>query len=154
MVITLSLLIISLSILFAFVILEFIVPLIFKNGQTVGKKIFSIAIMRADSVRISPAILFVRSILGKYTVGTMIPVIMGMTLIYGIGSIVTLAVAFLIPLFQIILMFVTKTNLTIHDILSSTVAVDIQSQMIFESVEAKQEYLRRIHEEEAKSAKY
>ena len=146
--------IVSISLLLSHLVLEFIVPLIFKNGQTVGKKIFSIAVMRTDSVRVSPVIMFMRAIIGKYTLETMIPAIIVIMILFGVATYVTIAVLLLIFLFQIILLIATKTNSCINDILSSTVVVDLQSQMIFDSVEAKQEYLRRIHEEEAKNAKY
>jgi uncharacterized RDD family membrane protein YckC len=146
--------IVSLSFLFSYLILEFIVPLLFKNGQTIGKKIFSIAVMRVDGVKVNGVILFIRSIIGKYTIETMIPVIILLMMRFGVGSYVTLGVIVLIGLFQIVLLIATKTNSVIHDVLSSTVVVDFQSQMIFDSVEAKQEYQRKIHSEESKNAKY
>ena len=83
--------IVSLSIFFSHLILEFIVPLILKNGQTVGKKIFSIAVMRVDGVKVDGVIMFVRSILGKYTIETMIPVIILVMFRFGVGSYITLA---------------------------------------------------------------
>ncbi len=154
MMISLTILMVSLSLFFAVLIVEFIIPLIFKNGQTIGKKVFALAVMRIDGVRISPVILFVRSILGKYTVEIMIPVIIILMMFFGVGSIVTLGVVVLILLFEIILVIATKTNSFIHDVLSSTVVVDLPSQMIFDSVEAKIEYQARIHNEDAKNAKY
>ena len=72
----LTLLITTFSILLSFLLMEFIVPLLLKNGQTVGKKIFGIGLVRVDSVQLTPVQLFVRTILGKYTVETMIPVYM------------------------------------------------------------------------------
>lgn len=146
--------IVSISFLLSFAVLEFIVPLLFKNGQTVGKKIFSIAVMRVDGVRVTPIFIFARGILGKYTIETMIPTIILLMMRFGVGSIVTLAVVALIGIFELILLITTKTNSFIHDILSSTVVVDLQSQMIFDSVEAKEEYKLRIHKEEAQNAKY
>ncbi len=146
--------IVSLSLFFAHLILEFFVPLLLKNGQTVGKKIFSIAVMRVDGVRVNGVVMFVRAILGKYTIETMVPVIILLMMRFGVGSYVTLGVVLLIALFEIILVIATKTNSFIHDILSSSVVVDLQSQMIFDSVEAKKEYQLRIHDAEAKNAKY
>lgn len=67
MLFSLSLIILTFSILIAFMALEFVVPLIFKNGQTLGKKIFGIAVMREDGVKVSPLLMFVRTVLGKYT---------------------------------------------------------------------------------------
>ena len=150
----LSMLIVSLSMLIAFLILEFFIPLLFKNGQTIGKKIFSIAVMRNDGVKISPMILFVRAILGKYTVGTMVPIMMILMLLFGSSPIVSIAVVLLIFLIQVILLLTSKKRSLIQDYLSSTVVVDFQSQMIFDSVEDKQEYQLRIHKEEADKAPY
>ncbi len=154
MIISLTIMMISLSILFSVLILEFIVPLWLKNGQTIGKKIFSIAVMRIDGVRVNHVMMFVRAILGKYTIEIMIPVIILLMAFFGVGSIVTLGVVVLILLFEIGLMIFTKTNSMIHDVISSTVTVDFASQMIFDSPEAKQEYQLRIHNEDAKNAKY
>ena len=151
---SLSILIVSVSMLISYIILEFILPLIFKNGQTLGKKIFSIAVMRTDSVKISPMLLFIRAILGKYTIGTMIPLVMVLMLLFGSTSIIAISIIVLILLLQVVLLITTKTRSMIHDYLSSTVVVDYQSQMIFESVEAKQEYQLRIHKETADKASY
>lgn len=154
MMMNLTLLMVSISFLLSIVILEFIVPLIFKNGQTVGKKIFSLAVMRVDGVKVTPMIMFVRSILGKYTIEIMVPAIIILMMFYGVSGGLMILVIPLIVIFEIILMIATKTNSMIHDVLSSTVLVDLQSQMIFDSVEAKNEYRLRIHNEESKNAKY
>jgi uncharacterized RDD family membrane protein YckC len=154
MIMSLTITSISISIFFSVLIAEFIIPLFLKNGQTVGKKIFSIAVMRIDGVKVTPVIMFVRSILGKYTVEIMIPVIILLMAFFGVASIVTLGVVALIVLFEIGLVIFTKTNSLIHDVLSSTVTVDLASQMIFDSPEAKQEYQLRIHQEDAKNANY
>ena len=151
---TLSILIVSISMLIAFVVLEFIVPLFFKNGQTLGKKVFSIAVMRVDAVRITPMILFVRSILGKYTIGTMVPLIMLLTLFFGATPLMPIVILLGILLLQIVLYIFTKTNSLIHDMLASTVVVDFQSQMIFDSVQAKNEYQLRIHDEAVNKSNY
>ena len=152
--VNLSLAILSISLLISFLLLEFLVPMLFKNGQTIGKKIFSIAVMRSDGVKISSKILFIRTVLGKFTVETMLPIFMFLLLIIGFEPIVCIAVILLIPLIQLVLMITSRTRSLIHDNLSSTVVVDFQSQMIFESVEAKQEYQLRLHKEAADKASY
>ena len=73
-VINLALLITSVSILLAYAAMEFAVPLFLKNGQTVGKKVFGLGVIREDGVRMNNIMLFVRTFLGKYTLETMIPV--------------------------------------------------------------------------------
>lgn len=151
---TLSILIVSISMLLAYLILEFAVPLLFKNGQTLGKKIFSIAVMRTDSVKLSPMLLFIRTILGKYTICTMIPLVMLLMLLFGSTSIIAISIIILILLLQVILFITSKNRSLIHDYISSTVVVDFQSQMIFDSLEAKQEYQLRLHKEAAEKASY
>ncbi len=151
---SLSILIVSISMLIAYLILEFLIPLLFKNGQTLGKKIFAIAVMRTDGVKISPMLLFIRAILGKYTIGTMIPLVMILMLLFGSTSIISISIILLILLLQVILLITTKTRSLIHDYLSSTVVVDYQSQMIFETAEEKQEYQLRIHREAVDKADY
>ena len=74
MVVNLTILITTFSILLAMIALEFVVPLLLKNGQTVGKKVFSLGLMRTDAVQITPVQLFTRTVLGKFTVETMISV--------------------------------------------------------------------------------
>lgn len=150
----LSLVILSFSILLAYLVLEFAVPLFLKNGQTLGKKIFSIAIMRSDCVKISPMVLFIRTVLGKYTISTMVPALMLLMLLFGAAPIMPLAVILLILVLQVVIMITSKTNSLIHDSLASTVVVDLQSQMIFDSPEALNEYKLRLHREDAEKAEY
>jgi hypothetical protein len=51
-------------------------------------------------------------------------------------------------------MIVTRTNSCIHDLLAGSVAVDLASQMIFDSESAMIEYKKSIHAEQAKEARY
>ena len=55
---------------------------------------------------------------------------------------------------QIGVILITKTNSCIHDLLANTVAVDLSSQMIFDSVDAMNEYKKKIHAEQVKNADY
>jgi len=139
---------VSLSLLFAFIVGEFAVPLWLKNGQTLGKKIFSVAVMRNDGIKISPFVLFTRTILGKYTIGTMVPLFALLMLFSGSMPLIPLSILLLVFLLQIVLCVTSRTNSFIHDYLAATVAVDFQSQMIFDSVEAKNAYVLRIHSDE------
>ena len=150
MMINLSLLISSLGLLTASLILEFMVPLALGNGQTLGKKIFSIGVMSTSGVKVRNVQMFIRAILGKYTIETMVPVLAGTLAffgslgIYGTGLILGLGVL------QLILFAATSTNSLIHDLLAGTVVIDMPSQMIFASEEEMQEYkARRQAEREA-----
>lgn len=155
MIINLTFIILIFGVLFAFLIIEFAVPMFFKNGQTLGKKIFGIAVMRVDGVKISGPILFTRAILGKYTIETMLPIIFVLLVVFGssfgLAALVALAAIFLT---NIVMLIVTKNNYAIHDMISNTVTVDFASQMIFESPEALLEYKKKIHAEEVENKKY
>lgn len=155
MVFNLMLIILSFSILIAYLILEFAVPMFFKNGQTLGKKVFGIALMRIDGVKIDGPMLFTRSILGKYVVETMIPIIFLIMIFIGaVGGIVGLVAIGAIVITNIVMLIVTKDNCAIHDTISGTVAVDMASQLIFETPEALLEYKQKIHAEAAENAQY
>ncbi len=148
MILNLILVIVSISLLLSYAILEFVIPLCLKNGQTLGKKIFGIALMRDDSVKVTSVMMFVRSIIGKYTIETMVPVFLLILLFSNPASgLVSIIVILLLIVFEIVLFVKTKTRSFIHDILSYTVAVDMQSQMIFDSVEELTAYKNKIHAE-------
>ena len=84
MTMSLTLVIMSLGILAAVLLWEFVIPLWFGNGQSLGKKIFSLCLVRPDGVKINNMQLFTRAILGKYTVETMAPIFIGIMIFWGI----------------------------------------------------------------------
>ena len=141
MLINLTLIMITFGILISYLLLELLVPLLLGNGQTAGKKVFGIGVMRADGVKLSPLLLFVRTVLGKYTVETMIPVMMALMIFFGTVGIGGTAVILLLCMVQLVLIAVKDGRTPIHDLLAQTVTVDLASQRIFESAEAKAAYL-------------
>lgn len=147
MMINLSLVISSFGILGAFLILEFAVPLWLKNGQTLGKKIFSIGVMRVDGVRVTTFQMFVRTVLGKFTIETMIPVLVGTLIFFGSLGIGGTILVLGLGLIQIILVCATSTNSFIHDLLANTVVIDMPSQMIFETEKAMLDYKKKVRAE-------
>lgn len=154
MVLNVILITVTVSFLVSYFILEFLIPLWLKNGQTIGKKVFSVGVMRTDGVKITPFMLFVRSILGKYTLETMVPAYLAIMLLFGSGGLIALVLLGLILLLQIIFMIATHTNSAIHDLLACTVTVDLASQMIFDSPEDLLEYQKRVQAEIADQADY
>ena len=147
MVFNLTLTIATLSILSAYLILEFFVPKIFGNGQTIGKKIFAIAVMRTDGVKVSSPLMFIRTVLGKFTIETMIPVLIFVMISFNSIGIVGVLVLAAILILEIVLMVRTHTNSMIHDVLAKTVVVDMASQMIFDTEEDMLAYKKKVHEE-------
>jgi len=154
MVIQLTLMITSLGILFGYVVLEFIIPMQLGNGQTLGKKIFGIGLMQQDGVKVNGRVMFVRTFLGKYTLETMVPVLIVMMIWLGVLGLVGTLVLLGIGLVQVLMLICTKKRLVIHDALAATVAVDIASQMIFADHQAMIAYKEKVHAEKAARAAY
>lgn len=154
MMINLTLLISTFGILTAFLIMEFAVPMWLGNGQTLGKKIFGICLMRTDGIKINGPLLFIRTVLGKYTIETMIPVLIIVMIFFNMVGIVGTLVLALIFVLQIVLLAATKTNSAIHDLLAKTVVVDYLSQRIFESEQELIAYKEKIHAERAARSEY
>lgn len=144
----LSLLITSFAILLAYLAVEFVVPLLIGNGQTLGKKIFGVALMREDGVKVSSVILFVRTVLGKYAVETMVPVfVVMMILLQTMGTVGVIVLGGLLVL-QIALVMTSPARTPLHDKLARTVCVDLASQRIFDTPEEMQAYRERIRAEQ------
>ena len=150
----LTLLIASFGLLFGFLILEFLVPMLFKNGQTLGKKIFGIAVMHTSGVKISGPMLFARTVLGKFAVETMIAIYILLMMFLGVIGIEGPIVLLLLLILQAGVMIGTHTNSTIHDLLAKTVTVDFASQMIFDSPEALLAYKEKQHAEKVAKETY
>lgn len=150
--INLTLVIITFGILLSDLILEFIVPLLFGNGQTLGKKVFGIGVMHVNALKITPQMLFIRTVLGKYTLETMIPVLLILMIFFGIIGIEGTAIILVLALVQVVLLAATRTRSAIHDLLAQSVTVDLASQMIFENAEARMNYIKNRAAEEAARA--
>lgn len=142
------------STMIAYGILDFVVPLLLKNGQTIGKKVFGLGVMRTNSVKVSPMVLCVRMLLGKATIETIVPIFIILMMFFGIIGIVGPIVLLGLAILQMVMMCITHTNSTIHDLISDTVVVDLTSQMIFESEQAMIDYKKKLHEEEVARSPY
>ncbi len=154
MIANLAMVMATLGILIAFLILEFFVPMALRNGQTLGKKVFGIAVMRTNGVRINGVCLFIRAVLGKYAVETMIPVFILMMLLFGMVGFNGTLVIFGLAAIQLALLIATQTNAMIHDKLADTVVVDMSSQMIFDTEEDLLAYKKRVAAERAAKDPY
>ncbi len=144
----LSLVIISVSLLLSNVVIHVVVPLLLKNGQTLGKKVFGLAVVRSNSVKMSKPVLIIRAVLGLYTIETMFPIMLALMILFGLlGDVGTITIGLFFVLQTCVIAF-TQNRSSIHDLLSDTVVVDFTSQRIFESQEALIEYKQQLHAEE------
>ena len=149
MTIRLTILMVSLGILLACLIWEVLIPVLLKDGQTLGKKIFSLGVMRSDGVRLGGVQLFVRSILGKYTVEIMIPVLVAMMLYFGSTGLPGTLMILGLALVNGCLFLFTYAHTPIHDLLAGTVVVDLPSQRIFPTREDMIAFKERMAAEKA-----
>lgn len=131
---------VSVSLLVADTIIYFVVPILFKNGQTLGKKCFGLAVVRSNGVKISIPNLLARSLIGRFAMETMVPLTIIAMMLLGVLGIVGTITLILFVVLEIGVMIYTKTNSCVHDLLTDTVVVDMASQQIFESQEARIEY--------------
>ena len=150
----LMLVIVTFSLFITLLLLEFIVPLLLTNGQTVGKKVFSLGVVRVDGVRVSGFQMFTRAILGKFTIETMVPIYAVIIALFngmGIAALILLGGLFI---GQIVCLSVTKYRCALHDQMSGTVVVDIASQRVFRNSQELIAHTKRIHAAEAARREY
>lgn len=152
--INITLLIVTFGLLAGIMILEFVIPLILKNGQTLGKKCFGIALVRADGVKVNNIQLFVRVLLGKYTICSMLPAYLLILLFHGNLGLPGLLLLFGLLITQLCLLAFSRNHVGIPDQMAGTVQVDLASQKVFESTQELIEYTRRIHADRAKRQDY
>ena len=149
----LMLLVVIIGLFLGTLIVEFVIPLFLKNGQTVGKKVFSLCLVRKDAVKVTSVQLFARSIIGKFALELMAPTYLVISIIYGFNGLVGLILVGVITIIQIVLLIATKNKTLIHDLIALTVVVDKQTQMIFESEQDLIKYKEKVHLESVKNSK-
>lgn len=153
-VLNLTLVIASVAILLSVLAWEFAVPLLLHNGQTVGKKVFSLGLVRVDGVQVTNLQLMVRALLGKFTVEIMIPVFVILMAFWGISGLIGPIVLLALLVAQAICLCVSKTNALLHDQMAGTAVVDISSQRIFRSTEDLIAYQKQVAAERAARQTY
>lgn len=154
MIFYMAILIVSIGLLLGVVVVELVFPLIFKNGQTLGKKVFGVAVMRTNAVKLTPPVLFVRAILGKFTIEIMVPVMLALMVAFGSLGFVGVLVIGLLLILEIVVFCATRTSSFIHDLLADTVVVDMASQRIYESEADLIEAKKKAHAEAVDKSPY
>lgn len=154
MTVNLILIMFTFGFLLSIVALEFVVPLLLKNGQTIGKKIFGIGLMHIDGIKVSNVQIFARAILGKFAIELMIPLYIIIMLSFSAIGIVGITILIILLITELICLASSDSNPLIHDKLSQTVAVDLASQKIFNTREELIAHVKAIHAERASRAIY
>lgn len=149
-----TLVILTAAILLATAVTEWLVPRKLGNGMTLGKKIFGLALIRNDGVQLNNMQLFTRTILGKYTLETMIPVLIILMIYWGTMGVAGTLILFVLAVGQLACVIFTRGNCAIHDLMAGTIVVDYASQTIFKTTEDLIAYQKRMAAERAARAPY
>lgn len=145
-------LMVTIGVLLGILLIEFIVPLFLKNGQTPGKKCFQIAVMMENGVKITTFALLTRTLLGKF-LETMVPIYILIMLLFGNVQLIHLFILAAVVLVELCLLIFNYRHALIHDLISYTVVVDKQTQMIFESEDELMKYKNEQNEKAARNKK-
>ena len=126
----------------AMLLLEFVVPLIAKDGRTPGKLLFGLGVMRSGRIRISGPVLFVRGIVGKCLFELILPIAILFSVFTGITGPFGLILLGVFAAAEVAVLIRSKGSSMLHDVLADTVVVDWQSQRIFPDAETRDAYDR------------
>lgn len=119
-----------------------------------GKKIFGIAVIRTNCVKVSTPVLFIRTVIGMYAIETMMPLALLIMIWFNMMGIVGLITIGLLGILQVGVMITTHTNSCIHDLLTDTVVVEFMSQQIFDTQEDLMQFVQEEHAKEVENAEY
>lgn len=122
----------AISTLVGLIIVNLVFPLIFKNGQTLGKKIMHLGLVSKKGIKVSKLNVIGRFLLGIFAVEVM-PLMMyfaasnvfGMTAIIGV----------LVTVVNFCLIVFTKNHTMIHDYIGGTIVIDLDTTVIFNTLE-------------------
>ena len=154
MVLHLTLLVITLAFLVSLLLWEFFLPLWLGNGQTLGKRSFSLCLVRNDGVKLNTLQLFARTVLGKFTIETMIPVYVLLMLYFGTMDLTGTLILGALILAQVLCLALTRNHCAIHDLIAGTVVVDKESQTIFRTTQDLIAWKKRVAAERAAREPY
>lgn len=140
--------------LLAFVIWYFAIPLMFGYGRTMGKRIFGLAVIRSNCVKVSNPVLFIRTVIGMYAIETMMPLWLLIMILFNMMGIVGLITIGLLGILQVAMLIITPTRSSIHDLLADTVVVEFMSQQIFDTQEDLMHFVQEEHLKAVENAEY
>ena len=116
------------------VITEFIIPLILRNGQTVGMKIFSIGLISNSGIAINPIQLFARCFIGKIAVLGIIPAL-GILYIFlnATGGLLGSLIVLIIYGINLFLLLKSKNNTGIQDLIANVIPVNAKETIFYKT---------------------
>jgi len=151
---TLPVVMVSVGLLFSTLIIEFIFPLVFKNGQTIGKKIFKIGVINESGVICSNFQLFARALLGKCAIEYMVPGIVIVMMCFGTMGLAGPILLLALTIYQIVVYVRNPNGCFIHDLVAKTAVCDLSTQMVFKTFEEMVAYREQIEKQKTEAESY
>lgn len=134
-IVTLTFIMLTLGVFIATTIIYLVFPLIFKNGQTIGKKVMGVALLSKDEIQVSTFQVVTRYLLGNFTVMLMLPIMLVLVAIYFNWGLILTIPGIAIELGNLVAIMATKNKQNIPDLIARTIPVDISSQIIAKTPE-------------------
>lgn len=134
-----------LSILISLIIFDLIMPLIFKNGQSIGKKLFAIGYVSKNEIKIKPIQLFIKFLFGDFIINSIMTFIGVYYILWGNGY-AGLFLIFAVLVGNLACFALTKSKIFLADALANMFTIDMNEQMLFDTIEE----LEKAKAEEAK----
>lgn len=136
--IALSVAVITVASFTSLLVFEYIIPLIFKNGQTIGMKILKIGLIDKNGIKINHMQLFIRFLFGKFLISMILPIYGFIYMMFNFtGGLYGFILFAFINLMNILMFFTGKNHAAIPDAISNVYAVNIEETYIFDSIEEK-----------------
>lgn len=126
------------TIFIAFVIFYFIIPLLFKNGETIGKKVMHICLVNKIGYRYNRLQLIPRFLFPMF-LSVAVVFIMGFTIWPFIIVSVCLLISYLFVIF-------TKENKALHDYFAGTLVIDARESTWFKNIDEEERAERDVDE--------
>ena len=119
-------------------IINIVFPFIFKNGQTLGKKVMKLGLVSKSGVKVSNLNVIVRFLIGIFAFEVLpFMIYLAVSNVYTIGLLIGMAVSFINFCFFIF----TNNHYMIHDHIGGTVVIDLHTTIIFNSIEERNRIL-------------
>lgn len=125
-----------LCIFIAMFIVEILLPLIFKNGQTLGMKCLKVAFISNNQIAVKPLQVFIRGLFGKIVLMGLIP-FMGLFFAFfnPNGGLSGTLIIVLIYGIHFVMLFASKNKSSLSDMIGQMYAVDYNQTIFYKNIE-------------------
>jgi uncharacterized RDD family membrane protein YckC len=139
-VVSLTFIMLTIGVFVSTTIIYLVFPLIFRNGQTIGKKVMGVALLSKDEIQVSTFQVVTRYLIGNFTIMLMLPIMLLLVAIYFNWGLILTLPGIAIELGNIVAIMVTKNKQNIPDLIARTIPIDISSQIIAKTPEELSKY--------------